>query len=235
MFYRSTESVTIHLPPKLFHCYYMRALIDILYSYEGKTSANNSTLIAVTQIFDISGGRIPPSGNDIRTDGGADFTITFEALMFHAFPGEVMFGTVVGTSPLGVFLMCGAAMRVFVSVALCAEGITWDGKKENKSRVPKRPLREEEREGEGEEGEDEEGGGGEGISRSIRVGDGVLVRLTAVSRDGDKLHGVGDMSGDYTGFASRSYSVSASVSTAPSYPIETLNLPVANGINHPCY
>jgi len=65
--------------------------------------------------------------------------------------------------------------------------------------VLKRPLREEEREGEGEEGEDEEGGGGEGISRSIRVGDGVLVRLTAVSRDGDKLHGVGDMSGDYTG------------------------------------
>ncbi|KAG0634335.1 hypothetical protein HOY80DRAFT_928870 [Tuber brumale] len=209
MFYRSTESVTIHLPPRLFHCYYMRALIDILYSYEGKTSRNNSTLIAITQIFDISGGRIPPSGNDIRSDGGADFTITFEALMFHAFPGEVMFGTVVGMSPLGVFLMCGAAMRVFVAVALCAEGITWDGKKESKSRASRGPLREKGRREEGEEGEegeedeedeeDEGGEGGEGISRSIRIGDGVLVRITAVSRDGDKLHGVGDMSGDYTG------------------------------------
>ncbi|CUS09102.1 unnamed protein product, partial [Tuber aestivum] len=173
MFYRSTESVTIRLPPRHFHCYYMRALLDILYSYEGKTSTNNSTLIAVTQIFNVSGGRIPPSGNDIFSDGGADFTIAFEALMFHAFPGEVMFGTVIGMSPFGIFLTCGAAMQVFVGVALCAEGITWDGRKETKSQ--------------------------EGRGKGIMIGDGVLVKIAAVSRQGDKLQGVGDMSGDYTG------------------------------------
>lgn len=174
-------------------------------------------MIAVIQILDISRGRIPPSGNDLFSDGGADFTITFEALMFHAFPGEVMFGTVTGTSPLGVFLMCGAGMRVFVGSALCAEGITWEGKRESKLQEMKRLLKEkkrkerEEEEGEGE-GDWEERGEGEETSRSIRINDGVLVRITAVTRQGDQLQGVGDMSGDYTGFASRSYSIPSSSS-----------------------
>lgn len=180
-------------------------------------------MIAVIQILDISRGRIPPSGNDLFSDGGADFTITFEALMFHAFPGEVMFGTVTGTSPLGVFLMCGAGMRVFVGSALCAEGITWEGKRESKLQEMKRLLKEKKRkEREEEEEEWEEGGGwqrrgegegeGEETSRSIRINDGVLVRITAVSRQGDTLQAVGDMSGDYTGFASRSYSIPSSSS-----------------------
>ena len=176
-------------------------------------------MIAVIQILDISRGRIPPSGNDLFSDGGADFTITFEALMFHAFPGEVMFGTVTGTSPLGVFLMCGAGMRVFVGSALCADGITWEGKRESKLQEMKRLLKEKKRkEREEEEGEwEEEGvwerrgeGEGEETSRSIRINDGVLVRITAVSRQGDTLQAVGDMSGDYTGFASRSYSITSS-------------------------
>jgi len=155
--------------------------------------------------------------------------------MFHAFPGEVMFGTVVGTSPLGVFLMCGAGMQVFVGSALCAEGITWDGKRESKIQGLKRLLKEKERRERAERGEVEGGwgGDGDGTGRSIRINDGVLVRITAVTRQGDKLQGVGDMSGDYTGFASRSYSMPSPPTR--SYPIETLNLPVANGVNHPYY
>jgi len=126
-----------------------------------------------------------------------------------------MFGTVTGTSPLGVFLMCGAGMRVFVGSALCAEGITWEGKRESKLQEMKRLLKEKKRkEREEEEGEMEGGGRGEGegTGRSIRINDGVLVRITAVTRQGDKLQGVGDMSGDYTGFASRSYSIPSSSS-----------------------
>jgi len=128
--------------------------------------------------------------------------------------------------------MCGAGMSVFVGSALCAEGITWDGKRESKIQGLKRLLKEKERKERAERGE---GGGdweGDGTGRSIRINDGVLVRITAVTRQGDKLQGVGDMSGDFTGFASRSYSIPSSPTR--SY-LRTFNLPVANRVNHPYY
>ncbi|RPA94490.1 hypothetical protein L873DRAFT_1792931 [Choiromyces venosus 120613-1] len=273
MFYKTTESVNVHLQPADFHSLYMQTILSTVYSFEGKTSTKNTTLIAVIQITNVSRGNVRQSGshNNISNtntnagDGGADFNVTFEALMFHAFPGEVMFGIVTGMSPLGVFLMVGGAMRVFVGGAMCAEGITWEGKRESRAQVAKRVLRERERERRivatlkmqggrmvEEEEEEEYGGGGgrrgeEEFTKCLKINDSVLVRITAITRLGDgELQGVGDMSGDYTGFVSRPYATtSTSTSTItllppppPPPPPITGDLeivPVANAFKLPAF
>ncbi|UKZ92195.1 uncharacterized protein TrAFT101_007158 [Trichoderma asperellum] len=115
--YNMERRVTLH------PSYFGRNMHDLVTSkllkdVEG-TCAGSYYIISIMDTFDISEGRILPS------NGLAEFTVGYRAVVWRPFKGETVDAVVYSINPQGFFAQAGP-LRLFVSAHLIPSDIKWD-------------------------------------------------------------------------------------------------------------
>ncbi|KAL7269743.1 DNA-directed RNA polymerase II subunit [Rhizina undulata] len=176
MFFFISKTRTLVLHPSYFHRAYLpflrtNLIAQLLHETEGTTSGTACIVIA-DQIKQISGGLVQPG------TGCAEYTFSFDALVFQVFRGQVVDGTVVGVGRGGVYVEVGPCEAFVPGNKMMTESFGWvpDGGSWGVWREAK---------GDGE---------------TVGVGCRVRVRLLGVRSEGGRIFAAASMNGEFLGW-----------------------------------